>query len=428
MANPLAIAAKGKGFLPMLSRSRTIIHRYGFTAKKIEAALTALMAPLNDYSCSATLPVTASALAANPAAIKKNSFNGVEFAIHGWHHVDYSQLPLELQLQHFREARQIFNQLDIPFSGFRCPYLRWNEDTLIALGETGFDYDSSQALSMDVVQEFSTEAYQRAQAFYRAESASTYPALPSWSGSLIRIPYCLPDDEAMIERLRITDPDVMASIWIAMLDLAYQSGELFTLGLHPERASACQTALYAVLAKARSISPAVWITRLDEITTWYRSLGQSTCTLEEAGPSRYAVQITAPERATILARSSEINAPTQPWYKDFHIVHTNTFVLHSDKRPLLGLSPSSPNSLHQFLTSQGYFVERSENSADYSDYIHRDTFCHTDERPLLTELEQIQKPLVRLSRWPDAARCALVITGDVDAFTIWDYGKRALIR
>ena len=66
MSNPLLIAAKGKGFLPMLARGRVISSRYGLTPRKMEAALATLTDTLSQYACSATLPVTASALLSNP--------------------------------------------------------------------------------------------------------------------------------------------------------------------------------------------------------------------------------------------------------------------------------------------------------------------------------------------------------------------------
>ncbi|HSQ18462.1 MAG TPA: polysaccharide deacetylase family protein, partial [Anaerolineales bacterium] len=269
MSNPLLIAAKGKGFLPMLARGRVIASRYGLTPGKMEAALATLTDTLGQYACSATLPVTASALLSNPTAIKKNSLQGMELAIHGLHHLDYSKLSLEHQLKHLNRAREIFQRLGTPVAGFRCPYLRWNGDTLTALKEAGFAYDSSQALSWDVVDGLSTDAYRRALDFYGAQSVNKYPALPSWSDNLVRIPYSLPDDEALVDRLHITDADLMADIWLAMLDRAYHAGELFTLGLHPERAAVCQAALRAVLVKARSLSPSVWVARLDEIAVWF---------------------------------------------------------------------------------------------------------------------------------------------------------------
>ena len=161
MTNPLLIAAKGKGFLPMLARGRVIASQYGLTPGKMEAALTTLTDTLNQSACSATIPVTASALAANPAAINKDFLQGMELAIHGLHHVDYSKLSLEHQLDHLRQARGIFQRLGVPVTGFRCPYLRWNGDTLTALKETGFTYDSSQALAWDVVDGLPIDAYRR---------------------------------------------------------------------------------------------------------------------------------------------------------------------------------------------------------------------------------------------------------------------------
>lgn len=426
ITNPLLIAAKGKGFIPMLVRGRKIFSHYGLTAEKMQIALAALQEPLNQYSCSATIPVTASALASNPRVARKKSFTNLEFAIHGLHHVDHSQLSQDQQLTHFQEAQVIFQELGISATGFRCPYLRWNQDTLVALKETGFKYDSSQALALDVVGGYATDAYHKVLDFYGAQSVNVYPALPSWSDNLIRIPYCLPDDEALIDRLHITDSGVMAYIWLAMLDYAYQNGELFTLGLHPERAALCQAALKAVLAKASSLSPGVWIARLDEIATWFQSLEQTKHKLQNEGGQLFYVQISSPDRARVLARSPEIIAVTEPWDVNFQIVFSNDFFLRSEKRPLIGLSPGSPLSLQRFLRSQGYLIEVSACSNEYSIYLDRDSFRHEDERSILKEIEGNHSTLVRLSRWPDGARCGLAITGDVDAFTIWDYIKRIL--
>lgn len=426
MSNPLLIAAKGKGFLPMLVRGRVIASRYGLTPRKMNEALAVLMDTLSQYACPATLPVTASALASNPEAAKKYSHQDLELAIHGLHHLDYSLLSMERQRNHLRQAREIFQRLGVPVTGFRCPYLRWNEDTLTALKETGFTYDSSQALAWDVVDDWSTDAYRLALDFYRAQSTSSYPALPSWSDNLIRIPYCLPDDEALVDRLHITNESVMADIWLAMLDRAYQAGELLTLGLHPERAAVCQAALRAVLVKARSLTPSVWIARLDEISAWFRALGEATFEIRPEDDSLYHVKIIAPTRATVLVRSMEIMAASQPWMSDYHVVPTYEFALRSDKRPLVGLSPASPASLQSFLRHQGYLVEVTTDSQAYAVYLDQRSFQPEDERPLLTTLEAGHWPLVRLSRWPDAARCGLAITGDLDAFTIWDFGRRIL--
>jgi hypothetical protein len=238
----------------------------------------------------------------------------------------------------------------------------------------------------------------------------------------------LPDDESLVDRLHITNVALMADIWLAMLDRAYESEELFTLGLHPERAMVCQGALQAVLLKARSLAQDVWVARLDEIATWYGNLGQANFELLNNGGDLYSIKINAPGGATVLARSAEIMASTQPWKKGFQIVLSNQFSLRCNERPILGLAPGCPSSLVRFLRCQGYLVELGTDPRAYTVYIDRNSFEPKDERSLLAEMEQSNRPLVRLSRWPAAARCALVITGDVDAFTIWDYAKRILVK
>jgi hypothetical protein len=39
-------------------------------------------------------------------------------------------------------------------------------------------------------------------------------------------------------------------------------------------------------------------------------------------------------------------------------------------------------------------------------------------------IEESKRPLVRLGTWPDGARSALAVTGDIDALTIWDFAAR----
>ena len=414
--------------MPMLARGRVIAGRYGFTPGKIENTISVLMETLSQYSCSATIPVTASALASNRKTARNGSFKNLELAIHGLHHIDYSQLSLEDQLNHLRQARDIFQQLGVQVTGFRSPYLRWNADTLTALKECDFSYDSSQALAWDLAGKFSTDAYIHGLDFYRAQSVNKYPALPGWSDNLIRIPYCLPDDESLVDRLHLSDPGAMAEIWMEMLTNTYQLGELFTLGLHPERIHLCQAALQGVLERARSLSPCVWIARLDEIAAWFLALGKSTIEIYRENGELYHVKINAPAKATILVRSLGVIVDTLPWVHGYHSVMTNNFTLRSNKRPLVGVSPDTPASLERFLRHQGYLVEISPESQAYSYYIDRNSFNPKDERLLLTELDRDDWPVVRLSRWPGAARCALAITGDVDAFTIWDYGKRILVK
>jgi len=409
----------------LLKRARAIVARYGLTSAKTEHALALLANTLQQFECKATFPVTAVALARHSAIIEEYQAQGIEFAVHGLVHVDHTQLSLDNQRAHFRHARRIFERAGVHVTGFRSPYLRWNADTLTALSECGFAYDSSQALAWDVVNDLETDTYRRALAFYGAQAAADYPSLPRLTDDVVRIPYCLPDDEALVERLQLTDSEAMTEIWLEILHRIHDAGELFTLGLHPERVALCQEALRAVLKRARSFSPAVWIARLDELATWWQALGQASFEVMQEADGRAQLVIKAPPEASVLIRAVEAEAPAQPWAHGYQRVPTNGFSFRGNRRPFIGLAPDSSPVLRDFLRQQGYLVEISADAQAYPFYLHRTGFAPHDERLLLAEIERGDWPLVRLAHWPNGAKSALCVTGDIDAFTLWDYGLRA---
>jgi hypothetical protein len=77
--------------------------------------------------------------------------------------------------------------------------------------------------------------------------------------------------------------------------------------------------------------------------------------------------------------------------------------------------------LIEFLRQQGYIVEISQERQPYLYYFDQTEFTADQERPLLAYIEETAQPLVRLGRWPNGARSALAITGDIDALTLWNY-------
>jgi len=120
----------------------------------------------------------------------------------------------------------------------------------------------------------------------------------------------------------------------------------------------------------------------------------------------------------------DVKAATQPWADSYQRIPGDEVIFRSSKRPFIGLSPDCPPALGDFLRHQGYLTEISPEPQAYEYYLWRARFSPEDERPLLTELEQGEWPVMRLARWPGGARCGLAVTGDVDAFTLWDYGLR----
>ncbi len=428
MNNPIGTALRGKGLQTMLSRVGSITQRYGITHNKMASELIQLIELLKEFDCQATLPVTSTALARHQSLARKIQSEGLELAVHGYSHIDYSQLSLEQQIDHFQRARHIFENAGVKVTGFRSPYLRWNSDTITALCECGFTYDSSPALYWDVAKEWETDSFLHVLSFYGAEAASLYPSIPNIPKGLVRIPYCLPDDEALIERLNLSDKTDMEKIWLSMLNKIYTAGELFTLGLHPERVSLCKDALRAVLKQARRLSPSVWIARLDEIAEWYTALGQASFIAQYQDDGKIYIKIKKPSRAFIISRSVNIDVQQKPWAQGYHQILTSEFTISNSGKPWIGLPPSRPESLELYLRHQGFLVEISTEPASFSYFFDQASFKAEDERDLLSSLETGSKPLLRLGRWPDGAQAALSITGDVDAFTIWDYGMRIFNR
>lgn len=426
--NPIAIATKGKGLLNFLRRSVSIARHYGLTSGKMDGALAQFVAVLHRFECSATLPVTSVALKRNPGTIRKYQAQGIEFAIHGYRHLDHSQLSQVEQQAQLRLARQVFEQAGIPTRGFRVPYLRWNPDTVAALQQQGFAYDSSQGLAWDVLDGHETPAYEHVLKFYGALPANDYPSLPSLEGTLVCIPYSLPDDEALVERLDLETPAETNTLWLAILRRTYELGELFTLGLHPERTTLCLVPLTAVLAKARSLTPPVWIARLDEIAAWWRARAEATVEITNASDGEFHLVVAGPSGTTVLARAVEVDARTAPWADGYRQVAATRFTIRASLRPFIGLSPATSPKLADFLRQQGYIVEISHESHRYFCYFDQADFGAEDERPLLAQIEGTNRPLMRLGRWPNGARSALAITGDIDALTFWDYGLRLFGR
>lgn len=411
-----------------MQRAASIVRRYGITPVKMEQALDLLVAILDRFGCSATLAIVAVVLGRHPRPIRRLCERGIEFSIHGYRHIVYGQLsPIE-QSAHLARARQLFERAGLPAQGFRAPYLRASSETLRAVQDQGLAYDGSQAISWDVLAGHDTPGYRHVLSFYGALAANDYPSLPRLEGGLVRLPYSLPDDEALVHRLSLETGEQMSELWLAVLSRSYQRGELFTLGLHPERIFVCQDALTAVLAKARSLTPPVWIARLDQIAAWWRARARSVLQVARPEEGEYHVEVACPAGTTVLVRAADVDRPTIPWMNGYRQVLANTFRVRASSRPFVGISTQASSRLAEFLRQQGYIVELSDQAQDYAHFFDRQTFTADQELALLTQIEEAGSPLVRLGRWPHGARSALAVTGDIDALTLWDFFLRLVGR
>jgi hypothetical protein len=243
---------------------------------------------------------------------------------------------------------------------------------------------------------------------------------------LVHIPYSLPDDEALVERLQWRSPAEMNDAWPAILRQTQVRGELFTLGLHPERVEACADALIATLRAARAASPAIWCTSLRDIAAWWKARTEAVVHVSHIGDDVLQLTVEGPIGTTLLLRSLDVRTPSEAWCDGYRRATELPCVVRIDQRPFIGIASNTAPRLSNFLKQQGYILEVSSNSNAYPLYLSQESFSQEDELPLLMRIEAADFALARLGRWPDGARSALAITGDIDALTLWDYGLRLL--
>lgn len=430
MTNPLTVAANAKGIFRLYRRANVIRQRYGYTPNEMHNALQRFSDILKSYGFGATFPITAVTLQRHANIIEKYLDQNIEFAVHGYTHIDYSLSPLEKQIVHLNRAREVFTKVGINPIGFRSPYLSWNENLYTGLEAAGFSYVSNQTILWDVLNISTINpsdmcSYERALAFYNPLQPSERLSIPQQVNRLIEIPVSLPDDEILIERLGGAD-GLVENTWIQILTQTYKRGELFTLQLHPERSSLCATGLTAVLDTARGLTPAVWCARLDEIATWWRVRNEAYLHISKVGDDEFKCIVNGPAGTTVLIRAAEVDAHSEPWADGYREVKTDRFVCNSSRRPLIGYSQSTSTDLVKFLRQQGYIVEVSQEPELYSYYINQMKFDTSHEVLILNDIEESSCPLIRFGRWPYGAKSALAITGDIDALTIWDYGLRMI--
>jgi len=428
--NPTYMLSKSRGTRNLLRRIGTVLCRFGMTANRFERTLNRYNAVTSELGCVPTLPITAKILERHPGIIRELSSQGVEFAVHGYIHIDYGVLPLQEQVRHFKKAIHSFESCHVPFTGFRAPFLRINNETVEALGNLSFAYDSSCAINWDVLDKIELtsqgwSAYNSLLDFNTPKESQKYLSLPKFVDGLVEIPVSFPDDEGMVDRLGISNGEVISEIWRSILKKTYDRGELFNISLHPERIPICENALTDTLRRAKQLSPAVWTATLREIAEWWRQRDTFTFEISHETNDRYSVKANCSENATILLKNCKVNTPVAEWANGYQSISARDFILESPRCPVIGVSLDTSPDAVSFLKSEGFIVERSEQPDNYPIYLSDlARFEEADEKPLSERIEQTDAPLLRYWRWPEKARSALSVTGDIDSITLIDFVLR----
>jgi len=417
---------RSKGPWQAVERLASITRRLGPTSHKMEHILAEYIDTLRAFESRPTFPTPARIAARHVPAMRRLAAAGVDIAIHGDVHIDYSLCPADKQTAQLQQAAERLREAQIPFSGFRAPYLRWNQATMEAVRRAGLAFDSSLALYWDTaltqpLPPKEEKSWQLLLAFYNPLDANRYPALPFWENGLLRLPVSLPDDEMLLERAGLPDGEGLAAPWLHILAETARQGGLFVLQLHPERFLTAAGALRLVLTAAQTYRPAIWLATLAEITAWWQRREKATFQVEPVGDG-WQVTAQAEDDVTIFGRNVATNVPQEAWADGWHAVEAQSFRVTGPARPTIGVSKTAPPALVAFLREQGYWLETATSAHQL---VLGDTyFAAADRLPLLRKIEAADTPLLRFGRWPRRFHSALAVSGDLDSFTWWDYFDR----
>jgi len=404
-----------------------ILKRYGLSSKKMQSNMKLYLAILKKYGVRPSFSITAKVLSKHPKLINKQMKKGIEFAVHGYRHIDYSRLSEEETLRHLEKAVKIFQEHDIPFFGFRFPYLRYNNKGTDILGRF-FCWDSSHTILWNGLKktEFGKRNwrnYETSLNQYNYKNSDNRMSLPRFRNNILELPLSLPDDDLLIDRLRIKDEEILFKIWSEILGATYIRGELLVLQFHPERIPIFRDPLKSILQTAKELYPKVWISSLSDIYEWWKEKESFTVQLNCKGNWEYEVDVSCSPRAVLLMRSNYLEK--EQFYNGFGLIRERTFSVKSPKCPIIGIpKDSSPELLH-FLKNEGFISEISEQKEKYSLYLDNFTnFSEEDEMKALETIHTSNFPLIRFWRWPDNCKSCLSVTGDIDSITLYDFFDR----
>ena len=412
------VLGQSRGPRNAVTRLPTIVGRFGVTPDKSEHNLDRLLEVTDRYSVKPTLPVTAATAKRHPDVVRRLEDRGVEIAAHGLVHNDYASLTREEQFAQVGQAREQLESLGFKIRGWRCPYSRWNDDTLDALRASGFEYDATPVYEWPAFQEenihMSPEAeadYQRLCRLFNVRDARTRAVLPTMVDDLVQIPMSIPQDEDMVDRLHL-DGEAMSRVWRRMLHDSHSRRELFVICLHPERAILCAEPLEATLDKARTLGD-VWIPTLAEIADWWLERSRTRVDVSSNGhPGSWAIKVCGPQRSAIRCGAHMVTGG-------------GAATVEQPRKPVIASDAQWPEETITRLREAGYLVERKpDGNVQYALHL-RDVAARSDPPDaVLRSVEKHEGSLVRVQPWPAGTRSCLSITGDIDALTLVDFAMR----
>lgn len=420
--NYLKHLVRSKGTSNLFGRAAMIFRRFGFTRAKSAGALLRVLEITSKHGCTPTFFITADLLDHHEDLIRTVCANSVQVGLHGHHHIDHSQMSGPTQRHEISNGVRKFQKIGIPVKGFRGPYLRFNKETARAVRDIGLSWVSNAIMLFD------EDAWLKkmtecngvrdlVHTFYTLEQIKEQPSLPIWGPHCLEIPISLPDDELLLDRFAIREPDKLSEIWLDMLSSTREQGELFNCIFHPERIDLLSETLDALLEKTVDYTD-VWISPLDDIAGWWQERANFSFEITQNGSDVFNVTAHCSKRASVVLQHSggKLQFIDQTG-------KNRTFPVHSGFKPVIHVPHGYCDENVRYLKNEGFVLERDADPSRCAFALNGT--CSKTPRQLLDTLNQARGPLLRFWRWPNGFRSALAITADVDAITLMDFVRRA---
>jgi len=411
LAKRLSTRSFDRVFLRILSISK----RYGWTPERYCCQLTEMIQLCKTYGFKPTFPVTASVVERHPQRFRAAQTLGAEFAIHGLKHIDYTHLSRDDVKDHAQKAQQAFKMHGLEAQGFRYPYLRQNHQTVQCIADSGYQWDSSQAIAWTGLaeSEFSSHIWSNYQSILRTYHAITYQphqARPRWDNGFIHLPVTVPDDDILIERLELKCSNKIDAILSEMYVNFTANGDFLNLQMHPERFSCFREPLESLMSKAANDS-AIWKASLNEVATWWKKRCEIAFDVQRT-PEGWFLYLNTPECAVFEIWQAGERKP-QKWdeKKAWKV------------KPLIGVAKENISEWSAVLRNEGFLFEVDASSADVAVMLP-DRSVKAEACDLYALLDKTSAPTIKVSTWPQGFRAAVSVSGDIDGIDLIDFWER----
>lgn len=400
-----------------------VCRRFGLTNKNSIKVLQQLLAITDQYGCIPSLFVTADLLYHHPSLTEVMAAHEIDVCLHGHYHIDHSLMKMKAQREEIRKGVETFRKHGIQVSGFRAPFLRFNEDTPKAAMENDLSFVShtcmlySQGACRRLVWGCDN-ARNLVEKFYTRKRYTREPSIPCLQAGCLDIPVSLPDDEILVDRIKIHDVSVLTEVWLDMLEASHRNGELFNFICHPERGDYVLRPLEKLLEKARNQGD-VWVASLDDISRWWKKRATSEFWSIVEHDGAYEVKTNIVDESSVALQ--------HPGGKLEFIKHdgSGTFIVHGALKPVIGVSEECSTENITCLRKEGFAVEPCWEPSKLALVLDANHTGNMSHRQLLETVTQAKGPLLRFWRWPYPYESALAVTVDIDALNLGDFIRRA---